>query len=136
MMPQVHLVVGAVVSAAIWPFLGDDGAISLVAWALVGGAVGAVIDMDIMVIVAAAARGDASLRRWTDPRNVGRDFKGFIGMLRSRGLLRKAAVTHLAMGAALVGAFWLLVPSLLVPAVVGAFTHLVSDLQYLSPPAL
>jgi len=135
MLPQYHMVVGTVVAAILWPFLGAGGAVGFVAWAVVGGAVGAVIDVDIMALVAISARRDPSLGHWSDPRNVARDFDGFLRMLRSTGLLRRAAVTHLAMGAVLVAAFWLLAPSLLVPALVGAFTHLASDLQYLSPRA-
>jgi hypothetical protein len=134
MLPQYHLVIGAVVAAILWPFLGTGGAVGLAAWALVGAAVGAVIDVDIMVLVALRARGEPALKHWSDPRNVARDFKGFLGMLRSTGLLRRAAGTHLLMGAALVTMFWALAPSLLVPALVGAVTHIASDLQYLSPP--
>ena len=134
MLPQHHLVIGAVVASVLWPFLGTGGAVVLAAWALVGGAVGAVIDIDIMALVALRARGEPALRHWSNPRNVARDFRGFLRMLRSTGLLRRAAVTHLLMGAALVAMFWAFAPSLLVPAAVGAVTHIASDLQYLSPP--
>jgi len=133
MLPQNHLVIGAIVAVLIWPFLGDEGVANLAAWALVGGAVGAVIDVDIMALVALRATREPALEHWSDPRNVARYFKGFLRMLRSTGLLRRAAVTHMVMGAGLVAAFWALAPSLLVPAAVGAVTHIASDMQYLSP---
>ncbi len=135
MLPQAHLVIGAVAAIVLWPFLGTDGATNLVVWAIVGGAVGAVIDVDIMALVAHAARRDTDLRHWSDPRNVARDFEGFLSMLRSTGMLRRAAVTHVLLGTALVALVWLLAPSLLVPAAVGAVSHIASDLQYLLPSA-
>jgi hypothetical protein len=136
MMPQYHAVIAAVATAAVGLALHPGVALSmLLVWIATSAVVAAVIDLDVMAHVARAAKQDPSLQRWTDPRNVGNDFRGFIEALRARGLLRLAGMTHLGISAVIVVAAWLLLPSLLVPVIIGVTTHLATDLQYLRAPA-
>jgi len=135
MMPQYHAVIAAVVTAAVGLALyGDDPITTLLVWVASSAVVAAVIDFDVMAHVSRAAKHDPSLQRWTDPRNVGRDFRGFIEALRAKGLLKRARVTHLGTSVALVVVTWLLMPSLLVPVLIGVVTHLGTDVQYLRAP--
>jgi len=135
MMPQYHSVIAAVVTAVVGAVLYPDDALSkLLVWVVASAVVAAVIDLDVMFHVARAAKHDSSLERWTDPRNVGRDFRGFIEALREHGLLRLAGVTHLGISTMIVVVTWLLLPSLLVPVLIGVVTHLATDIQYLQAP--
>jgi len=134
-MPQYHAVIAAVVTAAVGAALYPGNALpTLLAWVVASAVVAAVIDLDVMAHVARAAKRDPGLKRWTDPRNVGRDFRGFIEALRAKGLLRLAGVTHLGISAVIVALAWLLLPSLLVPVIIGVATHLATDIQYLRAP--
>jgi hypothetical protein len=136
MMPQYHAVIAAIVTAAVGSALHPGGAPStMLVWVVTSAVVAAVIDLDVMAHVSRAAKRDPSLQRWTDPRNVGKDFRGFIEALRAKGLLRLAGVTHLGISAVIVVAAWLLLPSLLVPVIIGVATHLATDIQYLRAPA-
>jgi len=135
MMPQYHTVIAAVVTAAVGLAIYPGNAMStLLAWIIASALVAAVIDLDVMAHVARAAKRDPSLHRWTDPRIVGKDFRGFIEALRAKGLLRRAGATHLGISLAIVVVTWLLAPSLLVPVLIGVVTHLATDLQYLRAP--
>ncbi len=135
-MPQHHAAIAAVAAAAAGlAMVPGHPVATLLAWVAASAAAAAVIDLDVMAHVGWAARTDASLARWTDPRNVGGDFGGFIGALRAKGLLRRAGATHLAISAAIALITWLLAPPLLVPVLVGVLTHLASDLRYLRAPA-
>jgi hypothetical protein len=133
MLPHWHLVIGAAVAAVVWWAVGPDPLWTMAAWSAVAGAVGAGIDLDIMAIVRRAGAKDAEVAPWADPRAVFADFKGFLRMLRAKGLLRTAAVSHVTIGVLLVASSWLLVPDYVVPVAVGVVTHLASDVQYLRP---
>ena len=134
-MPQYHAVIAAAATAVVGLILYPSNALStLLVWVVASAAVAAVIDFDVMAHVARAAKHDGSLKRWTDPRNVGRDFGGFIEALRAKGLLKRAGVTHVAISAAFLVVTGFLAPSLLVPVLVGVVTHLVTDVRYLRAP--
>ena len=135
MMPQYHSVIAAVVTAAVSLALyPGNSPVTLLVWVVASAIAAAVIDLDVMAHVAVAAKHDPGLRPWTDPRNVGKDFRGFIEALRAKGILRLAGMTHLVISIAIVILTWLLMPSLLVPVSIGVATHLATDLQYLRAP--
>jgi len=135
MMPQYHSVIAAVVTAvvslALYP---GNSHVTLLVWVVASAIVAAVIDLDVMAHVAVAAKHDPGLKRWTDPRNVGKDFRGFIEALRAKGILKRAGVTHLVISIAFILLTWSLSPSLLVPVSIGVATHLATDLRYLQAP--
>ncbi len=133
MLPHWHLIVGAVAAAIVWWFTGPEPLWTALAWVAVAGAVGAAMDLDIMAIVRRAGARDPEVAPWADPKAVFADFRGFLGMLRAKGLLRTAAVSHVTVGVVLVVASALLVPDYAVPVAVGVVTHLGSDVQYLRP---
>ena len=135
MMPQYHAVIAAVVTAAVGSTLFPDNSITtLLVWVAVSAVVAAVIDLDVMAHVARAAKRDPALKHWTDPRNVGKDFRGFIEALRAKGILRMAGATHMGISIAFILIAWLLSPDLLVPVLIGVVTHLATDVQYLRAP--
>ena len=134
-MPQYHAAFAAVTTLVASIVLLPGRPLALVAqWVVAGAVVSGAIDLDVMAHVASATRADPGLKRWTDPGNVGRDFKGFIAALRARGLLRRAGATHVAISFQAVALAILLARGLLVPVLVGVVIHLASDLQYLRAP--
>jgi len=132
MLPQNHFAVAAVVTLlAVVLFYPDLDLTDTVIWILVAGIMAAVIDLDVIILVRMKAKDDPELEPWANPIAVTKDFPEFLMMLHRKGLLRIIKWTHLtiAVVASLVGYF--LLPSLFIPILIGAWSHLATDVPYL-----
>jgi hypothetical protein len=132
MLPQNHFAVAAVVTAvvALVLFPGMDWTI-VALWVVVSGAVAAVIDLDVIVITKRAARTDPELVPWSDPMVATKDLKAFLVVLSRKGILSRVKWTHLGTGVVATLVAYFLVPSLLIPVAIGAWSHLATDVPYL-----
>ena len=131
MMPQNHFVVAVVITvAAVLLFYPDLDLAEAALWAVVSGIAAAVIDLDVIVLVRWKAKSDPELRPYTDIRVVARDLRAMLRLLHERGLLLKIAVPHTASAIAMSVAAFCLAPSLFVPVVLGAWSHVLSDVPY------
>ena len=132
MLPQNHFVVAAVLTLVAALVLFPGMAWTLVTlWVVVSGAVAAVIDLDVIVITKRAARKDPELEPWSDPLVATKDLKAFLVLLSRKGILSTVKWTHLASGVVATTVSYLLVPDLLVPVAIGAWSHLATDIPYL-----
>ncbi len=132
MLPQSHFAVAAVVTlVAVVLYHPDLDRLDALLWMVVAGVVAALIDLDVILLVRSRARDDPELEPWASPIAVTRDFPEFLGMLRRKGLLRTIAWTHLASAVAATLVGYLLLPSLFIPIVIGAWSHLATDVRYL-----
>ncbi len=132
MLPQSHFAVAAVVTlVAVVLFYPDLDRLDALLWMVVAGVVAALIDIDVILMVRRRSRDDPELEPWASPVAVMRDFPEFIEMLRRKGLLRTIAWTHLASAVAATLVGYLLLPSLFIPIVIGAWSHLATDVRYL-----
>lgn len=132
MLPWNHFIVAAVVaSVVVVLFYPDLDIIDTLIWILAAGIVAALIDMDVILLVRRKAKDDPDLEPWTSPLEVTKDFPEFLQMLHRKGLLSIIKWTHLgsAVVASLVG--YLLLPSLFIPMVIGAWSHLATDVPYM-----
>jgi hypothetical protein len=133
MLPQNHFAVAAVVTlVAIVLFYPDLDLVDAIVWMVAAGIVAALIDVDVMVLVRIKAKEDPELEPWANPMEVTKDFPEFLTTLYQKGLFRIIQWTHLgsALAASLVG--YLVVPSLFIPIFLGAWSHLATDVPYLS----
>ncbi len=133
MLPQNHFAVAAVVTVIVAVVAFDDmDWMAILGWVVVSGLVAAIIDMDVILIVRHKAREDPELVPWANPMNATKDFKNFLVLLHRKGILGTVKYTHLGSGVAATVLAYLLVPSLLVPVAIGAWSHLATDVPYLA----
>jgi hypothetical protein len=133
MLPQNHFLVAVVVTlVAVVLFYPDLDWVDALVWILVAGIVAAIIDLDVMIYVRMKAKDDPELRPWVNPAAVSKDLKTFLVLLSRKGLLSTIKYTHVASAvfASLIGYFAL--PSLFIPIVIGAWSHLMTDIPYLN----
>lgn len=132
MLPQNHLVIAIIViiPAALILFPGLS-LFQLLLWVVLGGAVAALIDMDIIIIVFQRAKKDERLRPYTNIRSVSKDFKGFVDTITETGVLRIGLMTHVLVSVTVIVLFHLFLSDLLFPVVIGVVTHLVTDVPYI-----
>ena len=131
MMPQNHFLVAAVITVvAIVSLYPDLDLPEAALWVVVSGVVAAVIDLDVILLVRWKAKDDPELRPYTDIRVVARDLRAMLRLLHQKGLLVKIAVPHLISATIMTMAAYFIAPSYFIPVVIGAWSHIVSDVPY------
>ncbi|UCC92491.1 MAG: hypothetical protein JSW25_07420 [Thermoplasmata archaeon] len=133
MLPQNHFAVAAVVTlVAVVLFYPDLDLVDTLVWIVVAGVVAAIIDLDVIILVRLKAKEDPELEQWANPMEATKDFPEFLATLYRKGLFRIIQWTHLgiAIVATMIGYLWL--PDYFIPIFIGAWSHIVSDVPYVS----
>lgn len=137
MLPHNHFLIAClvIVPAAILFFPGM-ALVDVFSWAVVGGFLSAVIDIDVYVLVILKSCSDGRLKMFVNPFEIYRNFGLFMDLIFETGLWRAVLITHLALSAIIVFLFYFYVYAYFLPAALGVVTHLISDLPNLRRVAI
>jgi len=96
-------------------------------WALVGGFVSVIVDLDVVLFMYIRSISDGELRRFRNPVEIFRDYGGFMKILLEKGILRTGLKTHPLISLIMILVSFLLFRSFITPVILGAVSHLFAD---------
>lgn len=132
MLPNHHFVISAfiigIVSIILFPEMGL-GKIGL--WIFMGGFISAAIDLDVIALVMLKSKKEKRLKPFKDPREIFRNFNGFMDILAITGVLRTALATHIIFSSVIILVFYLGANQFFIPVTIGVISHLLSDIPNL-----
>jgi hypothetical protein len=132
MLPHKHfLIAELVVFPVAFVLYPEKNVIEIVKWAIVGGFMSALVDLDIVVLVFLKSKSEPSLRPFRSPVEVYRKFKFFMGVIDETGVLKVGMKTHFIFSAFIVLVFYFFVNSYFLSVLLAIISHLISDLPHL-----
>lgn len=127
MLPDKHFIVAAAVMLPLAFFLKLDPIPSTLA----AGLIGVSVDIDSMVLIYLNRSNKALKPYLSDLMRISREFDTFMDVMVEEGFVKILVVTHALFSAAVLAFCSSFFPQFLVPAAVGAGTHILLDLPIL-----
>ena len=132
MLPHQHFgIAGVFILLISLIFFPENTILTIIKWILVGGIVSALLDLDMMILVSIKSKKHKELQKFKNPKNVMKDFKGFMDALVKTGVLKTGLATHIIIHTLVVLLFYFFINSYFIPVLIGAVTHIASDLPHL-----
>lgn len=132
MLPHNHFLIAiSVILPVAIVLVPEKSGIEIGKWLLAGGLISSAIDLDAYFFVLLKSRREQRLRPFRNPLEIYRKFGLFMDTIAKTGILRICLKTHTLISMFAVLMFYFFGNDYLIPVVLGAASHLISDIPNL-----